>query len=156
MITRPGTSFSFGNPSSAASSYALERDMPSRAAMSMTDRNMGSSSLLLMIDGFIDSPAFLIFYVWHKKIERSSFFDSRVSKFTFSPNRTKKEQNVGLGRKVFQKNFREKHFPSPERYLLAKRKRSGTIPNLNLIHYSSSPIGDKNASAISRTPKRKP
>ena len=62
----------------------------------------------------------------------------------------------GWEEKFFKKIFGRSIFPLPNDIFAAKEKRPGTIPNLNLILYSSSPIGDRNASAISRTPKRKP
>ena len=55
--------------------------------MSITDRNMGSSSLLLMIDDFIDSPAFLkIWYVWQKK--------TSAKLFVIVQGKTKREASV--------------------------------------------------------------
>ena len=49
--------------------------MPSRAAISITVRNMGSSSFVLMIDDFIDSPAFLKFLC--KAEEKSLYLHSQ-------------------------------------------------------------------------------
>ena len=51
-----------GKPFSCISSYALEREIPSSAATSIAERNIGSSSYDLITDDFITSRPF-IFYV---------------------------------------------------------------------------------------------
>lgn len=66
MMIRPGTSRSFGKPSSATSSYALEREIPRSDAKSVTVIYIGSSSRVLIVDDFISSPSFPEFYVRKK------------------------------------------------------------------------------------------